>query len=120
MALIRFAASNGVCCDVPCGVVASLVDNVNIKQLKGTLLLDQKDKYGLDTQVRISKKGSEVTYLPTMELRRLTNTQQILTGSITRDGVQKIDIDLTSNIVTADPVNIKGNNSAVVQYVMVD
>ncbi|XP_048255783.1 apolipophorins-like [Haliotis rufescens] len=86
---------------------SSLVDSVNIKQLKGTLLLDQKDKYGLDTQVRISKKGSEVTYLPTMDLRRLTNTQQILTGSITRDGVQKIDIDLTSNIVTADPVNIK-------------
>ncbi|XP_067678851.1 uncharacterized protein [Haliotis asinina] len=86
---------------------SSLVDSVNRKQLKGTLLLDQKDLYGLDTQVRISKKGSQVTYLPTVELRRLTNTQQILTGSITRDGIQKIDIDLTTDILTAEPANVK-------------
>ena len=87
---------------------AAIVSNRHLKSLRGTLLLNDKDKYGLTAEVKINRQGRQVMYSPYFEITRSGETRKMVSGHLDLTMYRKADINLDIRTFSNDLWTMKG------------
>lgn len=82
--------------------------NKELYSLVGSVMLDDANKYGLASEVKINKRGNSRVFTPLIELTNKGKTQTLLSGEVEIDQIKKVHVDLTMNGYRV-PYNFKGN-----------
>ncbi|KAH9523468.1 hypothetical protein Btru_040086, partial [Bulinus truncatus] len=90
------------------GVVA----NKDLYSLVGSILLDDMDKYGFSTEMKMSRKGNNAVYTPLVQTTYKGNTQDLISGRIELDAdglnvPNKFQVDLKIQGYKGAPCNFK-------------
>ncbi|CAG5134991.1 unnamed protein product [Candidula unifasciata] len=87
---------------------SALVSNKDILSFVGSILLDDSDKYGLTTELKISKTGNAVAYTPFIELTQSGHTNTLLSGLVNVDMPGKFDANLEVKGFGMSPYTVEG------------
>lgn len=86
--------------------------NKDIYSLVGSILIDDVDKYGFTTEMKMSKKGSSAVYKPLVQTTYKGNTRNLISGQVELDTdtfylPNKVLMDLKVQAYSGTPYNFK-------------
>ncbi|XP_059142810.1 uncharacterized protein LOC131930369 isoform X2 [Physella acuta] len=74
---------------------SGVVMNKDLYSLVGSVMLDDANKYGVASEVKINKRGNSRVFTPLIELTNKGKTQTLLSGEVEIDQIKKVHVDLT-------------------------
>ena len=72
-----------------------VINRDDMKSVSGSLTIDSSDIYGVIAEVGISKSRKQIYLSPRVEIRRPGAEKLQLGGSISKKGLQSLDVDLS-------------------------
>lgn len=91
-----------------------MVNDAGLKSLTGTITVDDSSIYSITSEVKVENKDSLIEYTPVLEIVRPEADTIALRGTVQLDVKgRSLNSDLTLTGVTATPLQLQGNQTAI-------